>query len=634
MASGIINGTTSNDYISVSVEWFAVANGPSANTSTVKAALYYRRTNTGYTTYGTGTFSLTINGTATSATKELTIGTSWVKAVEATVTVPHNSNGTKSITISASGSLPGTTLTSSSVSSKVTLDTIPRASTLDSLSCATTYFDGKMTYKYTTKSASFYNRCNITLTINGTYYAIKSIDLGATTSPRQVIAYVTLSESELSTLYSKLPSATKGVLLFTLRTYSDSKYTTQIGDATYKELTLRIPNNTNTQPTATMTLTPVNPSSLHTDFSSLYIAGMTKLDADFTNEEGKYGASIVSYSMSVDGKSYGGEPFTSDYLTTTGNLTVTGIVTNSRQFSRKYTKSITVLPYAAPTLLPMSNENEIICARCDANGEPTESGTYLKIKAKRSYSKVVSDGVQKNFCQIRYRYQPEGGTYSSWETILADNALNTDEVDTVPLLGGTLSATTSYRVQVGVIDKIGGSYNLTFRISTEKVYMHRAGSKNSLGIGKYAEDENVVDVAQDITAIFRGDVQFMGEAWISRALGTNVTASTVNSGRWGGSGVYYRVCAGGKHVYVAFNVSFTTSASTVRAESETIPFAPNYDVYALCPVGFANGQRGIATVSVSPKGRVNIYAVHKLPGATLSTGETVAWIDGYIDYWS
>lgn len=144
----------------------------------------------------------------------------------------------------------------------------------------------------------------------------------------------------------------------------------------------------------------------------------------------------------------------------------------------------------------------------------------------------------------------------------------------------------------------------------------------------------MVDIADDITTKFRGNVQFAGEQWVSLPLGTNVAESTVNSGRWGGSGVYYRVCAGGKHIYVAFNVSFTTTASTIRVESYTVPNAPSYDVYALCPVGFANGSRGIATVSVSPKGRVNIYAVHKLPGATLSTGEEVSWIDGYIDFWT
>jgi hypothetical protein len=261
----------------------------------------------------------------------------------------------------------------------------------------------------------------------------------------------------------------------------------------------------------------------------------------------------------------------------------------------------------------------------------TDSGTYLKIKAKRSYSKVVSSGSQKNFCSIRYRYKVDGGSYSAWTTIL-DTGASSDEVTTGALLGD-LDLKKSYTVQVGVIDTLGESGYTQIPIPTEKVYWHRAGSINSLALGKYAEEENTFDVAQDITAIFRGNVRFMGEAWISRALGTGVSESPTPSGRWGGSGVYYRVCAGGKHVYVAFNVSFNTGG-TVRAESETIPNAPEYDVYALCPVGFADGARGIATVSVSPKGRVNIYAVHKLPGGTLSSGEKVDWIDGYIDYWT
>jgi hypothetical protein len=275
----------------------------------------------------------------------------------------------------------------------------------------------------------------------------------------------------------------------------------------------------------------------------------------------------------------------------------------------------------------------VIAARCDANGNLSDSGTYLKIKAKRSYSTLTSGGKKYNFCTLRYRIRATGGSWSAWTTLIAENA-SSDEISTGALLGGALSPASSYVVQIGVIDTLGETSYTTANIPTDKVYMHKAGSLGSLGIGKYAEEENTIDIAQDKKTIFRGEVQFLNEAWMSRALGTGVAESTTPSGRWGGSGVYYRVCAGGKHVYVAFNISFTTSSSTVRAESETIPCPPTYDVYALCPVGFSDGSRGVATVSVSPRGRVNIYAVHKLPGGTLSTGDTVKWIDGYIDYWT
>ena len=624
-----IYGSTGNEYIDVKIEW-SYSVREDINASYVTAALYYKRNNTGFTTTGTGTFSLTIAGDKKSATKTMTITESaWVLAIQHSIYVTHAANGTGSVAISASGSIPGTTLTSTSIGGTYALPTISRAATIDSLSCATSYFNGEMTYKYTPRNANYYTRCNIALNLDGTYTAVKTINLGKQTASQKTAA-VTLSEAELSIIYNKLPSSPpKGTLRFTLRTYSDSGYSTQVGDAVYKEITLSIPNISATQPTATMTPSPV--SSLASPFNTLYIKGRTKVDVNFTNGAGKYGASIVSYKVTIGGKSCD-PPYTSEYITTDGEVEVTGPITDSRGFSRTYTQKVNFIPYANPRIIPASNEDEIICARCDASGNLSESGTYLKIKAKRSYDKVVS-GSQKNFCSIRYRYKPEGGSYTSWTTILADNAAS-DEVTTGALLGGALSLTSSYVVQVGVIDTIGETESTTIPIPTEKVYLHKAGSIRSFGIGKYAEEENTVDIAQDITAIFRGDVQFKGESWISRALGTAVTASTVNSGRWGGTGVYYRVCAGGKHIYVAFNISFKTSTSTVRAESETIPLPPNYDVYALCPVGFSDGSRGIATVSVSPKGRVNIYAVHKLPGATLSNGDTVQWIDGYIDYWT
>ena len=625
--SGVKLGTTGNQYIDAKIEWSAVGD-IKTNTSKVTASLMYKRNNTGFTTKGTGSFSITIDGTKYTSSKYLTITESeWVTAITATKTVSHDSNGKKTLSISTSGSIPDTTLTSTSVSFSEALYTIPRASALDSLTGSNAYFNGAITYRYTPKSASFYTRCNISLNLNGEYIAVKTINLGKKTTSQQT-ATVTLSESELSTVYKKLPTATKGTLRFTLRTYSDSEYSTQIGDAVYKELTLTIPNNTDTQPTVTMTLSPVN--SLPSPFSSLYIKGRTKVDANFTNGEGKYGAYTVSFKMTVEGKNYGA-PYTSGYLSSAGEVTVNGTVTDSRGYSRTYTEKITVLSYVAPMIVPASGENEIVCTRCDADGNISDSGTYLKIKAKRSYSKMLSDGEQKNFCYLQYRYKENGGSYSSWTTILEKTA-SSDEVESDALVG-TIDISKSYSVQIMAIDDMGESYLSTNTISTEKVYRHKAGSMNAYALGKYAEEENSFDVAKDWTAIFRGNVRFEGEAWVSLPLGTAVAESSVNSGRRGGTGVYYRVCAGGKHVYVAFNVSFTTSSSTVRAESHTIPNPPPYDVYALCPVGFADGSRGIATVSVSPKGRVNIYAVHKLPGATLSTGETVNWIDGYIDYW-
>ena len=502
---------------------------------------------------------------------------------------------------------------------------------LDSLSCDTIYFDGTHTYKYTPANAVFYSRCVIALNISGTYTQIRDIKLGVKSASQQT-ATVTLTESELSTIYNKFPNGTQGTLRYTFRTYIDSGYSVQVGDAPYKEISLNIPENMDTIPHAALEVFPE--SSLSSPFNTLYIKGKTKVNAHLTNGIGRYGATIKECTVSI-GSLSGIAPMTSDFFTVAGEVTITGTVTDSRGFSHTYYQPITVIDHSSPRILPVSGESEVIAARCNSEGVLDDNGTYLLIAAKRAYSKVEVDGVQNNYCKIQYRYKVDGGSYSSWTEILSRTA-SSDEIVTGALLEGTLSTTSTYMVQIRAIDDLGEAGTTNIFISTEKVYMHEAASMNSLGIGKYAEDENVVDIAEDITTIIRGDVQFKAEAWLPRAPGTKVTDSTVSSGRRGGTGVYYRVCAGGKHIYVAFNVSFTTSTSTVRADSETLPSAyrPNYDVYSLCPVGFSDGSRGIATVSVSPSGRVNIYAVHKLPGAALSSGETVAWIDGYIDFWT
>lgn len=594
---------------SVRILWKSTQSGASGNEDT-KTAKYYVSINGGAETEYTVSYTLPKNATKT--------------ILDKTIRVDHKDDGTGTVKVRT---FMYTDISTGLIELTETLNLtkIERATTLDELTSARSLFSDLLSFKYTPQSASLYNRCYIQLFVDGKYTGVKSIYLGRRDASQQTNA-IKFSESELSHIYSKLPRAEKGTLRVTLYTYSDSGYSNQIGDGSYKEITLTIPNIDDTQPTATMTLTPV--SSLAAPFSTLYIKGKSKVKVSLASGEGKYGATITSCKVSVAGKG-GDSPYTSGYLVDPGSVTIKGTVTDSRGFSRTYTTTITVLDYSAPKIIPISTEREVIAARCDSAGNLSETGTYLKIKAKRSYTKVNVSGTNKNLCSIMYRYKAERGSYSDWTTIL-DATASSDQIVTGALLG-TLDIKSTYYVQVRAEDTIGEEATATISVPTERVYMHKAGSINAFALGKYAEEENSLDVAEDWTAIFRGEVRFAGEAWES--LGTNVAVSSVNSGRCGGSGVFYRVCAGGKHVYVAFNVSFTTSSGTVRAESYTIPYRPSYDVYALCPVGFADGSRGIATVSVSTWGEVNIYAVHKLPGATLSTGETVNWIDGYIDYW-
>ena len=134
--------------------------------------------------------------------------------------------------------------------------------------------------------------------------------------------------------------------------------------------------------------------------------------------------------MKVDGVSHGsGDSYTSDYFSTYGSKTVYGYATDSRGITGSTSKSITVIAYSKPKV------SVSVCSRCDSSGKLSDSGTYLKIKASRSYSTVTSGGVQKNFCQIRYRYKAaSAASYSAWTTILARDTLTTNLVETGALL--------------------------------------------------------------------------------------------------------------------------------------------------------------------------------------------------------
>lgn len=126
--NGSFYGSTDNQFIKPRIDWFAVQD-VAGNYSDVTATLYYSRTNQGYETYGTWRGSLTIDGQTTEASQVLRITyNSNTEAISCTVRVCHDDYGEKTLTISAEGSMKGTSLTGTRISGEITLDAIARAS--------------------------------------------------------------------------------------------------------------------------------------------------------------------------------------------------------------------------------------------------------------------------------------------------------------------------------------------------------------------------------------------------------------------------------------------------------------------------------------------------------------------------
>lgn len=517
MASGTIHFTqskTSGTYIDGKIEWTSTAD-KGANNSDVTAQIYVRKADTTQTltipTTGTWKYKITIGGSSFSGSVYKAVLEDWILLATKTINdIDHDGNGTKSVTISGTVTAPtGTSLEghSTSGSGTATFDTIPRASTI--ASADDIMFGSACNIKWTPASASF--RYKLRFSIGTWVHETEAIHPNKTSLFTYDKYVIPLDAA------SQIPNSLRGTISVSLYTYSDSSATAQVGSYDTEVFTATVPDNADTKPYASeMVLSPVH--SLGSTFAGLYIQGYSKVKVTST-AVGKYGATVTWKSVTVEGKDYGSSSdYTSDYLSGYGTVYVKLTLQDSRGFTNTKTLSITVIPYSMPRVLPVNGEANVACGRCDASGNWSDSGTYLKIKAARGYSLCLADGVQKNYCGIRYRYKLSSDSdYSAWVNLLNNNNLSTDEVITAPLLNGTLLTGESYVVQVDAVDSIPNHTSLTFTIPTEKVYMHKAGNIRSLAIGEYATDSNTLSIASDIAVKVKNSINgvFMGTKVVS-----------------------------------------------------------------------------------------------------------------------
>ena len=488
-------------------ETYDIASNKSPSFTITKVQVYSEQYGNTYWHYLNGTIS--VDGTtvvtmdSTKATHEVFINVgSWVDCsgtLGSVSGISHAADGSKNITIAVdvTGFTTQGTVDSghgwkASGSKRVALTTIPRVSEITSAGNVT--LGNACNVKWTPKSAAY--RYRLKFSLGDWSYTTDAIH------PNRTTEYTYSGYTIPLEVAKQIPNANTGTMTVELYTYSDSGATAQVGGADSATATLTVPDNDSTKPALTMSVSPV--STLAEKFAGLYIQGKTKVKATLS-ATGKYDATIKSYSTKVGGITYDSDDsYTSDYLTQTGKYTVYGYAKDSRGFTGSTSEEIQVIAYAKPKIVAASGESDVVVARCDEEGNPSDTGTYLKIKAKRSYSPVTSGGEQKNFCQIRFRYKLESAEiYSDWATILASDNLSSDEIVTGALLDGVLSTGSTYVVQLQVVDDIGESATTTVALLTEAVYWHR--TKNAMGLGKYVEGENLLDVAWDTH--LRGEVR-------------------------------------------------------------------------------------------------------------------------------
>ena len=464
-----------------------------ANTS--KVQILWKSTQSGQSYNGytrTANYWVSINGGAeTEYSVKYTLPKSTTKTIlDTTITVAHNADGTGTVKVRTwmDTGISAGVIEKSQTSS---LTTIERASVIDAAYDVT--LGDSCNVRWTPKSASF--RYKLKFDLENWSYTTEAIH------PNQTTPYTYTGYAIPIEVANQFKTKT-GKMSVTLYTYLDSNGESPIGAADTEEFTVTVPENEATKPTVSLSISPE--SALTAPFNSLYIQGKSKLAADLVIDT-KYGSDVDVSSITVDGV-----PYESGYLTKPGAVLVKASVKDSRGHYGTDEKTITVIPYSKPIVQAASGESNIVAARCDASGKLSNSGTYLKIKAKLIYEKVVSDGVQQNFGKILYRYRDEGGLWSEWSTAL-DSAVTTDtEVTTGALLDGALSVTTNYQVQVKAKDNLEESLPVTLTISSDAVYMDRPAGGRGMGLGGYCTGPGNFDVYWKTKA--RGGLSLFNEA--------------------------------------------------------------------------------------------------------------------------
>lgn len=451
---------------------------PSASASTVKMGtsvnIYTNRKSSAYThtlTYSIGDASGTIK-------EDVEAGRTWTppKSLAA-----HTGNKTSAICTITCKTYTGSTLVGTATSQIIL--TVPDA-TVPTLSASTVAMGSQITISMP-KEADVYT--------HDLSYAFED----ATGTIGNGVS-ADFSWTVPVSLAAEIPSATKGTITITCKTrFKDS--TTLIGTETVS-FTATVPNNSTTKPKVTMSV-----SAAETPFSGVYVAGKSKVKVSY-DASSDY-STIKSYLTELLSYSSSANPYTSPVLANAGTVAITGKVTDARGYSTTKTASITVIDYSRPRIIPGEGKSKIICTRCNSDGKADPGGVYLLIQIGRKYSKVVSNGTQKNYCKLSYQWKTDAQSdseYSDPVVLLARTA--TSDYVSKTLSGIVTSNTTAYNIRLIAEDDVGEKDTVTVTVPTAFVTWHAPVGGHGFTLGGY-HDPSKYDVFDCIfDAEFEGDV--------------------------------------------------------------------------------------------------------------------------------
>lgn len=585
--------STSNQYIKYRIVVTENSYSIENNTSSVNVKVDAWRTNSGYTTSGSGTCYCTINGTkysqSISNSQKITQNSHTV-LFNRTVTVAHNADGSKSLGVSAY--IKHDRFDSSSQGFNVKLTTIPRQANIVS-------------------APDFYDTDNPTITYNnpaGDIAAITSLQAcisltgDAADVPYRDISKTgtsytfNLTQAERNTLLSACPNSNTLSVKFIVRTIlSGQTYYSVVN----KTMTVKNANPTITGASyedtnaTTTTITQNNQqiiqgqSTVSFEFSTLAAlkyATLNKIEVTVNS---------VTVSSNLSGSTVIDKTVAFGNINSSSDLTATIKLTDSRGNVTTQNLNITILAWSLPTAI-------ISCTRRNNFYDETT------INVDALYSSLDN----KNTITIQYQYKQV--TSSSW------SALQTLQ-DNVPVTV-TLDNHYQWNVKIIVTDRIGSTtYNLTVDRGIPIIYFDRL--RRSVSVNKFPDHNNSFESDGDIYVgnhIVNGDITFTKSGTNTRQIKGQV-----------GDTDYFRLAGGATGSDAGFAELATSGDGNepIYVKQYTGEFANEVNKLDLLD---ANGDTNIPN-DLTVGGDITANGV-KLPHYYSETVQKVGtWIDGTTD---
>lgn len=456
------------------------------------------------TWYSTGATTLTINGTHVYYEPRVNWDAKVFPAakgnVSGTTYVNHNNDGNQEIKVKLTTAIYDGEASSSKYSREEhwTLDNIPRQATLKSAPAFTDLDNPTITYENPAGNAVDSLMACISFTGNADNIAYRNISKTGTSYT------FNFTNAERDWLRENTTTGKRNVMFF-VRTI--------IGGNTFFSIItkeLSIVETDNTKPSVTMTAT-LNNGNLPITFADMCIQGKSRLDINLT-AAGKYGAAITNYSVSAGGRTYYSSSFTTDAITNTGDVDIVATVKDTRGFTGTDSNRISILAYSKPLVIPIGNENAILCYRSDGNGVRIGNSTSVWVKAKRSYYSLSG----RNTCVLQWRRKLITETTwdgSIWKALITDKD-TTDEYN--GLISEAFELNKSYSIQIRAVDDIGEYDIKEFEIPTQDVALHLGRGGKNVSVGTYCDYSEPYTFYSDWKAIFdKGIVDGTDTGWVA-----------------------------------------------------------------------------------------------------------------------